>query len=729
MNTNTIYRDQALPPVLVLAVCACAARFSNHAELDTEPAFLRGEAWASAARDIVLKRYDWPNITILTCLLILGFHEFGTCQGGRSWALAGQAIRMAYALQLHKDLDHDPMKWDPDNQGNMPKLSFIDREIRRRTMWACFLMDRFESSGTGRPTFIREEDLEIQLPVKEGMFLLDVSGPTENLRGEITNSIITSGEQPVNAKENMGVAAYVIRSIAMYSHALTHFDRGHYKKDPHPMWHPNSQYFILVRRLEDFQKDMPNDMIYNEKNLLRHGVEGLANQFIFLYVVIQQTTLLLNRFAVSEEPGCPLFQAPNEFITKLRGKTMTAADNIAKLISAGEFYKITAPFIGYCAFSASIVLTSGAFSKIPDLEASCKKNLTITIRYLNKMKKYWGAFHWMAEKLRTQYKTYADSSVDGPGRTSSNASSLQYGDWIDRFPHGVSKSDYEDPAINIKKEKGDDAVLEQKSNLDTVHKFMQDLPSPDQRPNPKTTKAKSKRTQSSRPQKLDRVQTMPNVRTSSPGMQVSTSPSSANNMSQQVPRSSYNQNMMSPTSLCPPAQFPNHHELLMPSQQRLHTASQQLDRQLAFNGFMGIDHSVMNGSNMNINGMHGNGMNINNVNANAMNANNMNRSATPNSNHAGNDGMGMDWTDMSGIGNIYDLLSMDNMDPTSWFSPFNMNPPNLGMDGSMNDDGSGGASYGNGREFDMRGGHQGMVGLGMGLGGDQGNANTRMGGH
>ncbi|RAL59468.1 hypothetical protein DID88_006584 [Monilinia fructigena] len=449
-------KDEALPPVLVLSVCACAARFSDHVELDTEPAFLRGEEWAAEARAIVLNRYDWPNLTILTCLLILAFHEFGTCQGGRSWSLAGQAIRMAQALQLHKDLDHDPEKRNPDDSGNFPKLSFIDREIRRRTMWACFLMDRFESSGTGRPTVIKEEDLEIQLPIKEHMFLFDIPGQTENLHGEIAHPISPGGPM-ANPKQNMGVAAYVIRSIAIYSNVITYFSQGGNEKDPHPMWHPESKYPSLVKELEDFQKDMPDDIVHNMENLRTHKTEGLANQLIFLHVVIQQTILTLNRFAVPLEPGGPLSKAPKEFVTKLGVKAMEAAESIAQLIADGESYSITAPFIGFCAFSASTILTLGAFSKNPKLEASSKKNLTITVTYLSKMKKYWGMFHWMSEKLKNQFRICADNAIAGSSGTL-NSVSLHYGDWFEQFPHGVSKSDYEDPAAPIKKEKGDDAV-------------------------------------------------------------------------------------------------------------------------------------------------------------------------------------------------------------------------------------------------------------------------------
>ena len=98
-----------IPPVLILAVCAISARFSSHPQVSTEPAFLRGEQWATPARRIVEKRHYEPNITILTAMLMLGMHYFGTCEGGLSWSFGGQAMRMGYALQLHRELDHDPL--------------------------------------------------------------------------------------------------------------------------------------------------------------------------------------------------------------------------------------------------------------------------------------------------------------------------------------------------------------------------------------------------------------------------------------------------------------------------------------------------------------------------------------------------------------------------------------------------------------------------------------------
>ncbi|KAL1866198.1 hypothetical protein Daus18300_006862 [Diaporthe australafricana] len=459
-----------LPPVLILSVCAMSARFSNHPKLNTSPAFLRGEEWAAAARDIVTKRYEWPNITILTCLLILGLHEFATCHGGRSWALAGQAMRMAFALQLHKDLEYDPLR--PGT-----RLSFTDREIRRRTMWACFLMDRFNSSGTDRPTFIKEETLRIPLPIKEKNFQFeDMPGLTENLQGEVPNSATSDDMEKEDAKNNMGVAAYMIKAIAIWGRVINYLNQGGKDLDDKSMWDADSEYMKLIKQAEDMAASLPESLVYNPDNLHLHDTEGMANQFLFLHIAIQQNVLFLSRFAVSSPNANSLQDIPKTFVTKAGAKAFCAANRISELIKDSESYFITAPFVGYCSFLSSTVHIFGIFSGNPTIEATSKRNLAINIKSLSKMKRFWGMFHFMTENLRDQYRNCADAARRGtlPGDASSSPI-FQYGDWFDRYPHGVSQSDFVDPAIYKKKEKGEDAVLEQKPELHTVEEFFTTL--------------------------------------------------------------------------------------------------------------------------------------------------------------------------------------------------------------------------------------------------------------
>ena len=455
----------------MLSVCSISARFSNHPKLNTSPQFLRGEEWGSVARDILTKRYEWPNITILTCLLIMGLHEFGTCHGGRSWSLAGQGIRMAFALQLHKDLEYDPMRLNGRTQ-----LSFIDREIRRRTMWACFVMDRFNSSGTDRPTFIGDETLKIPLPIKEKYFQLDMPGPTETLNGQVLDPVSADDGQLADAKENMGVAAYMIRIVALWGRIITYLNRGGKELDPHPMWSPESEYSKLIKQTEDIPVGLPDSLTYTPENLQLHDTENMANHFLFFHIAIQQNILFMNRFAVSSPSGSSQQDVPKAFVTKAGAKAFQAANRISELLKDAESHFVTAPFIGYCAFLSSTVHIFGIFSGNPTMEATSKRNLATNVKYLSKMKRYWGMFHWMAENLREQYRTCADAARQGnPANESSASPIFQYGDWFDRYPHGVSGSDFMDPAAYKKKETADDAVLEQKPELHTVEEYFTSL--------------------------------------------------------------------------------------------------------------------------------------------------------------------------------------------------------------------------------------------------------------
>jgi hypothetical protein len=494
---------------------------------------------------------------------------------------------MAFALQLHKDLDHDPQK----RNDNTP-LSFIDREIRRRTMWACFLMDRLNSSGTDRPTFINQDQMKIPLPIKEKYFQLDIPGPTENLSGKVMHPAAPAAGQLSNARENMGVAAYMIRTIALWGRIINYLNLGGKEDDAHPMWHPNSGYASLMKQTEAFSSKLPESLKYSHENLHSHETEGLANQFLFLHISIQQNILFMNRFAVpGHTSGRTPKDVPKDFVTKAGAKAFEAANRISVLLRDGESCFVAAPFTGYCAFLSSTVHVFGVFSKNATMEATSKKNLATNIKYLSKMKRFWGMFHYMSENLKDQYRMYADASRRGPSPGTKHPSTqiFQYGDWFDRYPHGVSQSEFDDPARLVKSEKGEDAVLEQKSDYHTVEEFFNSLSPPPQRPQ-QTEKAPRRKAKKNPPQHLDQPES---VNTNVPDM-VPIPPLQIPNP-QQIPP---NFSQMSPPTPVPMYNQAYYgHDFILPAQQQ--GILPQLDRQLVFGAYAGMDPSqgMMDGSN------------------------------------------------------------------------------------------------------------------------------------
>ncbi|EGC41024.1 zinc finger transcription factor [Histoplasma capsulatum var. duboisii H88] len=471
-------KSGTVPPVLMLAICAVSARFSTHPLVSTEPAFLRGDNWANPAAAIALSRHDEPSITMLTVFIILGLHEFGACHGGRSWSFGGQAFRMAYALQLHRELDDDP-------RGNSAsEFSFTDREIRRRTMWACVLMDRYNSSGSQRPPIGNEKFLRLQLPIKESYFQMEIPGPTEDLEGKVLNPLPEGVGQLSNPKENMGVSAYTIRALMLWGRAVDYLNLGGRNRDPHPLWSPKSGYSQLKKQLEDFSASLPNSLAFSLENLRNHAATKIANQFLFLHIVIHQNILFLNRFAIPLSPGAkPPKDIPRTFLSDAGRAAVEAANHISMLVNQAPGYNLTVPFAGYSAYAASTVHIWGLFSKNPRLEATSKENLRHSYGYLNKMKRYWGMFHYMVQSTKDRYRLFADASIKGVQVSSSeeeDAPLFQYGDWFDKYPYGLSRRHYTDPPSRPL-----DAVMAQHYGLQSAEDFFASLSPPSHSDNPR----------------------------------------------------------------------------------------------------------------------------------------------------------------------------------------------------------------------------------------------------
>jgi hypothetical protein len=203
--------------MLLLALLTLTARF--HPELTTyysppSPArptnpLVASEYYAAALRLTMAgdsgEHLAQPSLERIQALLMLGLHEWGMCRGVKAWIYVGVAVRMAqaYGLEFENDLDDEPsalssalsseashMGIDPYRRGSRPAMtstgeSFVNQEMKRRTFWSCFILDRYLSSGKYRPQMVNVKDLRIQLPSSEQAFLFGERVRTKTLNEEI----------------------------------------------------------------------------------------------------------------------------------------------------------------------------------------------------------------------------------------------------------------------------------------------------------------------------------------------------------------------------------------------------------------------------------------------------------------------------------------------------------------------------------------------------------------
>lgn len=73
----------------------------------------------------------------------------------------------------------------------------VDEEIRRRTFWSCFIMDRYLSSGKFRPQIIALDDIKLQLPCGEKAWAFGQNVITADLSHDYTGAEIINQRKMV----------------------------------------------------------------------------------------------------------------------------------------------------------------------------------------------------------------------------------------------------------------------------------------------------------------------------------------------------------------------------------------------------------------------------------------------------------------------------------------------------------------------------------------------------
>ncbi|TVY20120.1 putative transcriptional regulatory protein [Lachnellula arida] len=175
--------ERSAEPILVDAVCALAARFSDHPLLSAShdssyPKSEYGHAFARRAKAAVVDTFPCPSIAAVQACLLLAYEGFGSNQDSALWMYLGCAIRMAVDLGLQKldgvkyqgEKDPAAQRVSTGSFNSDPPAAISTRDKNRvekervDTLWAVFMLDRVISSGTGRPVTLRGKDFELSFP-------------------------------------------------------------------------------------------------------------------------------------------------------------------------------------------------------------------------------------------------------------------------------------------------------------------------------------------------------------------------------------------------------------------------------------------------------------------------------------------------------------------------------------------------------------------------------------
>ncbi|KAF3802847.1 putative transcriptional regulatory protein [Colletotrichum gloeosporioides] len=151
---NPIDGDFCSPP-LIYAAAAIGALMSKDPDIRS-----RAQGFADTAQSILTTEgLSAPRPTSVQALLCCGYYEVGQGNISRGWMFAGMAFRMGQDIGFQRE----PTHWGSEDRPNSKSPFPFDNEFRRRIYWGCFLSDKIFSLFLGRPTFMYENDADVNL--------------------------------------------------------------------------------------------------------------------------------------------------------------------------------------------------------------------------------------------------------------------------------------------------------------------------------------------------------------------------------------------------------------------------------------------------------------------------------------------------------------------------------------------------------------------------------------
>ncbi|KAI2639046.1 hypothetical protein GGS26DRAFT_371587 [Hypomontagnella submonticulosa] len=406
-----------LPPYLIHAIYAVAARYVAH-PARYQSAVKLSEDYASRSRSEI--DVDEPSIDALQALLLLVTAFTAVGKGKKAYMLLTNAIGMAMALELHREVDLQA------------RITAVEREMRRRLFWSCYLLDRFMACGSKRPSLISDRTILLRLPCwSPNPSALPVEGDFFQ-NGSNLQHMQGSG------RKSQGSSGMLIDISRILGTTNRYLAAGGVKGDSHFPWHSLSE-LSKIRQDLDIWASGTDDVFSSVDTLFGQPDSTVLVLSKLIYHLIH--CLIYRPFLpidLAELAGTGQHQSWQIEATNI---CFLHANAIAELVELGkQMASIEWPaFVGYCICTAGTVHIHGAhYNKTGGAEnmgvlSSSSEFLSRELQQLSELSYTWASVHHQRDTLQSVYNAHADL-VKGLANNSMRYSpAFNLEDFFDRY--------------------------------------------------------------------------------------------------------------------------------------------------------------------------------------------------------------------------------------------------------------------------------------------------------
>ncbi|KAJ5123587.1 Transcription factor [Penicillium atrosanguineum] len=430
-----------------------------------------------------------PDLARVQALLMLALHEWGMCRGKSAWVYVGMAIRLAQAMGLPFELENEfsPREMSRSSPGFKAEVIFglprraemkeqtsddvISQETKRRTFWACFILDRCLSSGKYRPRMIRVKELGIQLP-SDNAFAFGERVRTARLNEPTARRPQSFGSQGVqipSIRQSLGgfgddkmpatngtpdgkswspisrrkdsseddvdrwevgaeesVLSRVIRIIRIWGSIAKWSCAGGRRTEQYPPWHPESRFASLRMQLNEFQDSLSRNLQYSLRNTDTHIMyKTTLASYTVMHVVYFLSVIVLHRAYIPFLPlRCnepvgpldePLFPAdkvngPSEAFWRDSARELfKAARQMIDLVATcqGRGALVENPLVGFAIYNAAFIGVYSMHFSHMDPD-EMRPRLKMAVGWFRTLNR----LHSYFSKVKRDYRRYSRNRLD-----------------------------------------------------------------------------------------------------------------------------------------------------------------------------------------------------------------------------------------------------------------------------------------------------------------------------
>ncbi|KAL2192034.1 fungal transcriptional regulatory-like protein [Thermothelomyces heterothallicus CBS 203.75] len=381
-----------VPSHLVHAIYAVAARYAPHPN-GYQSAVKLSEEYAARARAEV--DTDDPSVDALQTLVLLVTAFTASGKGKKAYMLLTSAVGMAMALELHRELDVNA------------RVTPIERETRRRLFWTCYLLDRFMSCGSKRPSLISDRAILLRLPCWYP------SPNTMPMEGDFFQSYTNLQHLHGGSKRSQGSNGMLIDICRILGTTNQYLAAGGVKGDSHFPWHSLSN-------LSKIRQDL---------DVWASGTEDVFSSVDSLFGQPDSTVLVLSKLiyhlihCLIYRPFLPIDLAElagsgqhQSWQIEATNMCFLHANAIAELVELGkQTASVEWPaFVGYCICTAGTVHIHGAhYSRIGtagdmSVFSSSAEFLSREMQQLSELRYAWASVQHQRETLQGIYNAHSE---------------------------------------------------------------------------------------------------------------------------------------------------------------------------------------------------------------------------------------------------------------------------------------------------------------------------------